>query len=71
MFDKEFETFYKNRPGLMEKFPDGGYVIVFEDRIFGVFPNRVAAHSAGVKEFGDRFFLINDIQDSDESFFLD
>jgi hypothetical protein len=61
MLEKELKIYEENKARLREENPSGGYVIIKDERIFGVWNDRQDALNAGIKEFGNVPFLVKEI----------
>lgn len=65
MFEKELNTFKKNRSELIQKNPDGGFVVINGENILGVWASRIDALKFGIEEYGNVSFLVKNITDPD------
>ncbi len=65
MLEKELETYNKSKPSLQQKYPDGGYVVIKEEEILGVWQTRVDGLKAGFEKYGNVQFLVKDIMERD------
>lgn len=63
MLEKEIDTYNKVKDSLMLKFSNGGYVVIKEEEVLGVWQTRVDALRAGFEKFGDVQFLVKNIDD--------
>lgn len=64
MLEKEVEYFNKIKPQLVSDNPNGGFAVIKEETLLGVWINREDALKEGVKEFGNVPFLVKDIFDN-------
>lgn len=64
MLEKELQTYNDQRASLVEKNPDGGFVVIKDDEILGVWQTRVDALKAGIEKYGNVSFLVKNILDS-------
>ena len=70
MFEKEIETFEKQRMFLWEKFP-GEYVAIKEEWIIGPYESAEQAFNHAVRYFGhDSGFMMKQIFDKDPIYFM-
>ena len=59
--EKELAIFKDLREKLIAKNPYGGYVVIKEDEVLGVFPNRTEALHEGFKAYGNVRFLVRNL----------
>ena len=64
MLEKELEIFKKNKSTLSAQNPSGGFVVIKDDEILGVWQSRIDALKAGIEKYGDVSFLIKNINES-------
>lgn len=64
MLEKELEIFKKEKAKLKEENSSGGYVVIKEDEILGVWNDREDALKAGIEKYGDVPFLVKNIDES-------
>lgn len=67
MLEKELEIFAKEKAKLKEENSSGGYVVIKEDEILGVWNDREDALKAGLEKYGDVPFLVKNIEESNNS----
>ncbi len=67
MLEKELEIFEKEKAKLKEENSSGGYVVIKEDEILGVWNDREDALKAGLEKYGDVPFLVKNIDESNNS----
>jgi hypothetical protein len=65
MLEKELRIFNENKAKLKEANPSGGYVVIKDEKILGVWNDRQDALRAGIQEYGNVPFLVKDIGESD------
>jgi hypothetical protein len=68
VLQKEMEVYRANLAQLREANPQGGFVVIKGDLIFGVWNDRGDALSAGIKEFGNVSFLVKGLEDAGRKF---
>ena len=61
MLEKELKVYEDNKARLRQDNPSGGFVVIKDDNILGVWNNRQDALTAGIKEFGNVPFLVKEI----------
>ncbi len=59
--EKELEVFNQKQGELQNEHPDGGYVVIKNNEVLGVWKAREDALKEGIKAFGNVSFLIRDI----------
>lgn len=67
MLEKELEIFEREKAKLKEENSSGGYVVIKEDEILGVWNDREDALKAGLEKYGDVPFLVKNIDESNNS----
>ena len=65
MFEKELEIFKKLKSELIQQNPSGGFVVIKDDEVLGVWQSRLDALKAGIEKYGDVPFLVRNINDND------
>ena len=60
---KELAIFKNLREDLIAKNPNGGYVVIKESEVLGVFPNRTEALHEGFKAYGNVLFLVRNLNE--------
>jgi hypothetical protein len=72
--DSNFEELQKSneyldtkRAKLLEKHPQGGFVVVKNEEILGVWPERSIALQKGLEVYGNVLFLVTNLQKEDVS----
>ena len=61
MLEKELKTYEELKSKLREENPSGGFAVIKEDKILGVWNSRQDALNAGIKEYGNVPFLVKEI----------
>lgn len=61
MLEKELNIFNKVKADLMIKNPNGGFVVIKDEDILGVWESRMDALKSGIEKYGDVPFLVKDI----------
>ena len=62
----EIETFERLQPELKRDNPDGGFVVIKDGEVLGVWRDETDALMEGAKKYGDQIFLVRDINDTGE-----
>jgi hypothetical protein len=68
VLEKEMEVYRANLAQLRHDHPNGGFVVIKGDQIFGVWNDRGDALSAAVKEFGYVSLLVKSLEDVGRKF---
>lgn len=63
MLDEELKTYQENIDKLRAENPHGGFVVIKDKEILGVWASREDALKEAGKAYGDDVFLIKDIND--------
>jgi hypothetical protein len=63
ILDTEIKYFYKVKDELCAKNPDGGFAVIKEDTLLGVWLNRNDAIKEGIEAYGNVSFLVKNITD--------
>lgn len=63
-FEKEIETYEKNKEALLKGFSDK-YIIVCGEHITGFFDDKIEAINCAYKMFGNRLFMVKKIEEKD------
>lgn len=66
--EKEIKCFYKIQTELVANNPGGGFVVIKENNVLGVWLNRMDAIKAAVETYGNVSFLVKNINDSTMEF---
>ena len=66
----EIEAFERLQPRLQFDHPEGGFVVIKDGEVLGVWRDRVDALGEGIKEYGDVVFLVRDIRDTGEPIYF-
>jgi hypothetical protein len=66
ILQKELETYFKALPELQAKYPNGGTVVIKDDKILGVWNDRLDALRAGIEAHGNVQFLVKSLNDAEE-----
>lgn len=64
MLEKELEKYAQVKAELQSKYPDGGFVVIKDTEVLGIWQTRVDALRAGIEKYGNVSFLVKDIRDS-------
>lgn len=65
MLEKEIETYNDVKAAIQSQNPNGGFVVIKEDEVLGVWQTRVDALRAGIEKYGNVPFLVKNIMDND------
>lgn len=65
MLEKELETFNLKKAELILQHRNGGFVVIKDEEILGVWQSRMDALKAGIDKFGNVPFLVKNITESD------
>lgn len=63
MLEKELSTFKENQSRLKTEYPNGGFVVIKDEEILGVWNDRIDALRQGIEKYGDVQFLVKNIFD--------
>ena len=63
MLEKEVEKYHQVKGQLLLENPEGGFVVIKDEVVFGVWHTRKDALEAGLDKFGDVEFLVKDIKE--------
>lgn len=63
MLEKELQKYHQVKAQLQHDNPDGGFVVIKDDYVLGVWQTRIDALKAGIDKFGDVIFLVKDIKE--------
>ena len=63
MLELELKKFKEIQGSLKEEHPSGGFVVIKEDDVLGVWNDRVDALRQGIEKYGDVQFLVKNIMD--------
>ena len=63
MFENELDTFRKLQSELKAKHPEGGFAVIRDKDLLGVWKDRSDALSEGIKAYGYVPFLVKDINE--------
>ncbi len=64
MFEKELKKFKEIQKQLKSEYPNGGFVVIKDDKISDVWNDRIDALKAGIEKYGNVPFLIKDIREN-------
>ena len=64
MLEKELNIYNSIKDKLLAENTQGGFVVIKEDKVLGVWVNRTDALKEGIKEFGNTSFLVKDINEN-------
>ena len=62
----EIEAFERLQPRLQFDHPEGGFVVIKDGEVLGVWRDEFDALGEGIKKYGDVVFLVRDINQTDE-----
>lgn len=65
MLEKEIELFNKINGELQSQYPNGGFVVIKNEEVLGVWSSRIDALRAGIEKYGNIEFLVKNIFDND------
>lgn len=65
MLEKELEVFNTINAELQSQYPNGGFVVIKDENVLGVWSSRIDALKAGIEKYGNVEFLVKNIFDSD------
>lgn len=63
MLEKEISYFEKIQDELRATNPNGGFAVIKDEELLGIWLNRIDALKAGVQKWGAVSFLVKDIND--------
>jgi len=63
MLETELKKFREIQGTLKEQHPGGGYVVIKDEEVLGVWNDRVDALRQGIEKYGDVQFLVKNIMD--------
>lgn len=64
MLETELNLYHKIKAQLQAENPDGGFVVIKDETVLGVWATRIDALKAGLDKFGDVSFLVKDIDEN-------
>ena len=64
MLDQELELYHQQKSQLQSENPEGGFVVIKEGEILGVWQTSTDALKAGIDKYGNVSFLVKDINDN-------
>lgn len=65
MFEKELEKFREVQEHMKGEYPNGGFVVIKDDEVLGVWYNRLDALKEGIAKYGNNVpFLVKDIREN-------
>lgn len=64
MLEKEIEVYNKEKAKLIQANPNGGYAVIKDDIVLGVWNDRQDAIKEGIKAWGNVAFLVKSLNDS-------
>ena len=65
MLEKEMTVFNENLESLTSRYPEGGFVVIQDNAILGVWVSREDALKEGYRAYGNTPFLVKDIRNSE------
>ncbi len=65
MLEKELKKFSEVQGELKQENERGGFVVIKDDEVLGVWNDRIDALREGIKKYGDVQFLVKNIMDDD------
>jgi hypothetical protein len=63
MLERELEKYHHIKAQLQQDNPHGGFVVIKDDEVLGVWQARIDALKAGLQKYGDVSFLVKDINE--------
>lgn len=66
----EIKAFEKLQPQLKRDNPNGGYAVIKDGKVLGVWHDRTDALNEGIKAWGNVVFLVQDINYTDKPVFF-
>jgi len=70
MFEKEFKTLKEHSQQLKLENPHGGFVVINEEEILGVWLNRQDALKQGIEQYGNQPFLVRNLQEQNSIWYF-
>lgn len=64
MLEKELKYFDKVRDELRSKYPNGGFVVIKDNAVLGIWMNRADALKVGIEKYENVPFLVKNINDN-------
>lgn len=64
MLEKELEIFKSENAKLKAENPNGGFVVIKDSEILGVWSSRIDALKQGIEKYGDVPFLVKNINET-------
>ncbi|HOW39510.1 MAG TPA: hypothetical protein PL123_03130 [Bacteroidales bacterium] len=64
MFEAELNKFREIQERLKNEYPEGGFVVIKDDEVLGVWLSRHDALREGIARFGNIPFLVKDIREN-------
>jgi hypothetical protein len=64
MLETELNLYHKIKAQLQAENPNGGFVVIKDETVLGVWQTRIDALKAGLDKFGDVSFLVKDIDEN-------
>ena len=64
--DAEIDAFERVQARLRRENPEGGFVVIKDGKVLGVWRDEFDALGEGIKKYGDVVFLVRDINQTDE-----
>ena len=61
MLEKELNIFNKIRDKLLSENPNGGFVVIKDDDVLGIWNDKMDALKEGIKKWGNVSFLVKNI----------
>lgn len=65
ILEQNYSWFINHQNELSNKYPQGGYIVIWECKPFGVWETRNKALAEGIKTFGNVPFLVRSLKDED------
>ena len=65
MLEKELETYKNKKAELLLLNPNGGFAVIKDDEVLGVWQSRADALKIGIEKYGNIAFLVKNINESD------
>lgn len=67
MFEIEIKVFNSEKAKLLESNPNGGFVVIKDSEVLGIWNDRVDAIKEGIEKWGNVPFLVKSLRESDIS----
>lgn len=64
MLETEMKKYQEVKAALQVQHPDGGFVVIKDEEVYGVWQTRTDALKEGIEKYGNVQFLVKDIMES-------